>query len=177
MKRSLPFTFYLLYFSALSSAMPFFVRFTRTCFNGTQIGLLTGIPPLISMVASLPGPVWQMQGTGINLSWAWGILVSVLVVFLLPSFTGFVVVFGMIALFNIFLSPVASLADSGTMTMLGDERALYGRVRLGGTIGWGFFARLQARLWRIMVCGLVLDFSPHYAAQFFCQPEVCACLA
>ena len=147
MKRFWPFTFYLLYFCALSSAMPFFVLFYQGLgFNGTQIGLLTGIPPLISMVAS---PFWTSLADARH----WhkfvmgvGILVSVLVVFLLPSFTGFVVVFGMIALFNIFLSPVASLADSGTMTMLGEERALYGRVRLGGTIGWGFFAPIAGAL-------------------------------
>jgi len=52
----------------------------------------------------------------------------------------------MIILFNIFISPVASLADSATMTMLGEERAMYGRVRLGGTIGFGLFAPIAGAL-------------------------------
>jgi PPP family 3-phenylpropionic acid transporter len=69
-----------------------------------------------------------------------GILVAVLTVFLLPFFAGFAMVFSLIILLHIFISPVASLADSGIMTMLGDERAKYGRIRLGGTIGWGLFA-------------------------------------
>jgi PPP family 3-phenylpropionic acid transporter len=146
-KKFWPFTFYLLYFAALSSAMPFFVLFYQGLgFNGTQIGLLTGIPPLITLVAS---PFWTSLADARQwhkLVMGLGILVSVLVIFLLPSFTGFVVVFGLIILFNIFISPVSSLADSGTMTMLGEERAMYGRIRLGGTIGWGFFAPIAGAL-------------------------------
>jgi MFS transporter, PPP family, 3-phenylpropionic acid transporter len=141
MKKIWPFTFYFLYFAAFSSAMPFFVLFYQELgFSGTQIGLLTGIPPLVTLVAS---PFWTSLADARRwhkLIMGTGILVSVLIVFLLPSFTSFALVFSMILLFNMFLSPVSSLADSGTMTMLGDERAMYGRIRLGGTIGWGLFA-------------------------------------
>src|SRR5215213_11105669 len=56
MKKIWPFTFYFLYFAALSSLMPFFVLFYQGLgFSGTQIGLLTGIAPLITLVAS---PFW-----------------------------------------------------------------------------------------------------------------------
>ncbi len=147
MKKIWPFTFYFLYFAAFSSAMPFFVLFyQRLGFSGAQIGLLTGIPPLITLIAS---PFW----TGLADARHWhklvmgmGILVSASVVFLLPSFTSFAVVFIIIILLNTFLSPVPSLADSGIMTMLGKERAMYGRIRLGGTIGWGLFAPIAGAL-------------------------------
>lgn len=147
MKKSWPFTFYFLYFAALSSLMPFFVLFyQRLGFNGAQIGLLTGIPPLITLFAA---PFW----TGVADSRRWhkwvmgvGIAVTVIVVFLLQSFTGFLVVFALIMLFNTFLSPVPALADSATMNMLGKERAMYGRIRLGGTIGWGLYAPIAGLL-------------------------------
>jgi PPP family 3-phenylpropionic acid transporter len=147
MRKFWPFTFYFLYFAALSSLMPFFVLFyQRLGFGGAQIGLLTGIPPLITLFAA---PFW----TSLADARRWhkvvmglGIIISALVVFLLPSLTGFAAVFVMIILFNMFLSPVSSLADSGTMTMLGDERAMYGRIRLGGTIGWGLFAPIAGAL-------------------------------
>ncbi len=147
MKKIWPFTFYFLYFAALSAAMPFFVLFYQGLgFTGAEIGLLTGVPPLITLVAS---PFW----TSLADARRWhrpvmglGTLVAVLMVFFLPSLTGFAVVFAVIVLFNIFLAPVSSLADSGTMTMLGDERAMYGRVRLGGTIGWGVFAPIAGAL-------------------------------
>jgi PPP family 3-phenylpropionic acid transporter len=140
-KKIWPFTFYVLYFAALSSLMPFLVLFYQSLeFSGTQIGLLTGLPPLVTLVSA---PFW----TGLADSKQWhkwimglGILGMVVAVFLLQSFTAFVVIFPLIILFNTFISPVSSLADSATMNMLGEERSKYGRIRLGGTIGWGVFA-------------------------------------
>ena len=147
MKKIWPFTFYFLHFAALSSLLPFFVLFYQGLgFNGAQIGLLTGIPPLITLFAS---PFW----TGVADSRRWhkfimgmGILVAIAAIFLLQSFTSFVVIFALIILFNSVLAPVSSLADSSTINMLGEERAMYGRIRLGGTIGWGLFAPLAGAL-------------------------------
>jgi len=147
MKRIWPFTFYFLYFAAVSSLMPFLVLFYQGLgFNGAQIGLLTGIPPLITLFAA---PFW----TGLADSRHWhkfvmglGIVIIILAILLLPTVTSFIVVFGLIILFNTFISPVPSLADSATMNMLGEERAMYGRIRLGGTIGWGVFAPIAGAL-------------------------------
>ncbi len=90
-----------------------------------------------------------------------GITVAVLSVFLLPSFTSFAVIFILIIVFNIFASPIASLADSATMNMLGEERAMYGRIRLGGTIGWGLFAPIAGAI--IQNYGLKLAFWSYSA--------------
>jgi PPP family 3-phenylpropionic acid transporter len=147
MKRSWPFTFYFLYFAALAFLLPFFVLFYQQLgFSGVQIGLLTGIPPLITLVAS---PFW----TGLADAKRWhkfvmglGITVAVLVIFLLPYLTSFAAVFIAIILFNTFIAPVPSLADSATINMLGEERAMYGKIRLGGTIGWGLFALIAGAL-------------------------------
>jgi PPP family 3-phenylpropionic acid transporter len=165
-KKIWPFTFYVLYFAALSSLMPFLVLFYQELdFGGAQIGLLAGIPPLVTLVSA---PFW----TGLADSKQWhkwimglGILGTVVVVFLLPWFTAFVIIFTLIILFNTFISPVPSLADSATINMLGEDRAKYGRIRLGGTIGWGVFAPiagiivqrygLQAGFWSFSAIMLV----------------------
>lgn len=141
MKKSWSFSYYFLYFVAFASLMPFLVLFyQQRGFNGPEISLLTGVPPLITMVSA---PFW----TGLADVRRWhkalmslGIAVAALMAFFLPIATSFAAVFIVVLLFNIFLAPVPSLADSATMTMLGDERAMYGRIRLGGTIGWGLFA-------------------------------------
>lgn len=147
MRKIWPFTFYFLYFASLAALMPFFVLFyQRLGFSGAQIGLLTGVPPLITLIAS---PFW----TGLADAKRWhkfvmglGITIVVLVIFFLPSLTSFLPVFITIILFNMFISPVPSLADSATMNMLGEERAMYGKIRLGGTIGWGLFAPIAGAL-------------------------------
>lgn len=147
MKKFWPFTFYLLYFAALSALMPFIVLFYQGLgFNGAEIGLLTGVPPLITLLAS---PFWTNladRRRWHKLVMGAGLIVSSLVISLLPSLREFAPVFLMIILFNTFISPVSALADSGTMTLLGEERAMYGRIRLGGTIGWGLFAPIAGIL-------------------------------
>jgi PPP family 3-phenylpropionic acid transporter len=157
MRKIWPFTFYFLYFASMASLIPFFVLFfQRLGFSGAQIGLLTGVPPLITLIAS---PFW----TGLADAKRWhkfvmglGITVAVLVIFLLPSLTSFVAVFITIILFNTFISPVPSLADSATINMLGEERAMYGKIRLGGTIGWGLFAPIAGVL--VQTYGLKTSF-------------------
>lgn len=165
MKKIWPFSFYFLYFAALASFMPFIVLFYQELgFNGTQIGLLTGVPPLITLVAA---PFW----TGVadatqrhRLIMSLGIAVSILTVFLLHSLSAFVMIFIVILVFNIFLSPVPSLADSATVSMLGEDRAMYGRIRLGGTIGWGLFAPIAGTL--VEHHGLKLAFWGFSALMF-----------
>jgi MFS transporter, PPP family, 3-phenylpropionic acid transporter len=157
MKKIWPFSFYFLYFAAFSALMPFFVLFyQRLGFSGAQIGLLTGIPPLITLVAA---PFW----TGVADAKQWhklvmgvGIVIAVLSVFLLPTFTSFAAILFLIILFNIFLSPVASLADSATINMLGEERAMYGRIRLGGPIRRRLFAPIAGAM--VQNYGLKLAF-------------------
>jgi PPP family 3-phenylpropionic acid transporter len=147
MKKIWPFSFYFLYFAAFASLLPYFVLFYQNLgFNGAQIGLLTGVPPLVTLVG---GPLL----TGVadstrrhRLIMGLGLAVTIGVMLIMPSMKEFVIVFILIIIFNIFISPVSPLADSATMSMLGEERAMYGRIRLGGTIGWGLVAPIAGTL-------------------------------
>ncbi|HXQ33353.1 MAG TPA: MFS transporter, partial [Anaerolineales bacterium] len=78
--------------------------------------------------------------------------------------SAFAIVFTFIMIFNIFMSPVSSLADSATMSMLGEERAMYGRIRLGGTIGWGLVAPIAGTV--VENYGLRLGFMIFSAIMF-----------
>ena len=141
MKKIWPFSFYFLYFAAFASLLPYFVLFYQALgFNGTQIGLLTGVPPLITLFGA-PFLAGVADATRRHrLIMGLGIAVAIGVMLIMPSMKVFVIVFVLIIIFNTFMAPVSPLADSATLSMLGDERAMYGRIRIGGTLGWGLFA-------------------------------------
>lgn len=147
MKKTWPFSFYFLYYAALAFFMPFIVLFyQQLLFTGPQIALLTGIPPLITLFAA---PFWTNVADSTHrhrLVMSLGISVAILSVLLLQKLDVFVIIFLIVLVFNFFFSPVASLSDSATMAMLGENRAMYGRVRLGGTIGWGLFALIAGTM-------------------------------
>lgn len=147
MKKIWPFSFYFLYFAAFSSLLPYFVLFYQSLgFSGAQIGLLTGIPPLISLFGAPFGTGLADRTQRHKLIMSVGIVVAIAVMLVLPHMSSFALVFALIVLFNFFMSPVASLSDSATMTMLGERREMYGRIRVGGTIGWGIFAQIAGFL-------------------------------
>ena len=147
MKKIIPFSFYFLYFAAFASLLPYFVLFYQSLgFSGAQIGLLTGIPPLITLFGAPFGTGLADRTRKHKLIMGLGLTVAIAVMLTLPRLTSFTLVFALIALFNFFMSPVGSLSDSATMTMLGEQREMYGRVRMGGTIGWGIFAQIAGLL-------------------------------
>ena len=147
MKKIWPFSFYFLYYAALSALIPFIVLFYQELkFNGTQIGLLTGIPPLITLFAA---PFWTSVADATRrhrLVMSLGLSVACASALLMQSLSTFVIIFIVILVYNFFSSPVASLGDSATISMLGEDRAMYGRIRLGGTIGWGVMAPIAGIL-------------------------------
>jgi PPP family 3-phenylpropionic acid transporter len=57
-------------------------------------------------------------------------------IMLFPAFKSFAPILLLAVLFNLFFAPIWAFADSATMAMLGDETHLYGRIRLGGTLGY-----------------------------------------
>jgi MFS transporter, PPP family, 3-phenylpropionic acid transporter len=142
-----PFSFYFLYYAALAYFAPFIVLFYQeNLFNGPQIALLTGIPPLITLFAA---PFW----TNVADARRWhrqvmslGILVAILSVLILQHISIFALSLITVAVIYFFFSPVASLSDSATIAMLGADKAMYGRVRIGGTIGWGLFALIAGTM-------------------------------
>jgi PPP family 3-phenylpropionic acid transporter len=143
MKKTTSFIFYLLFFAAASFTLPFIILYYQELgFSGAQIGLLAGIAPLITVVGA---PLW----TGLadtkrchKLIMSITILGAVICASIFPLFKTLLPIILLVFLYSLFSSPITSFADSATMTMLVGEKDMYGRVRLGGTIGWGLMAPL-----------------------------------
>jgi PPP family 3-phenylpropionic acid transporter len=147
MKRIWPFAFSFLFFASVASVSPYTVLYYRGLgFTGAQIGLLTGITPLITLFSV---PLW----TGLadvtrrhRLVMSLALLVGVVMMLLFPLLNAFAPVLLVSVLFSAFFAPVSSFADSATMVMLADEKEMYGRIRLGGTIGFGLTAPIAGTL-------------------------------
>ncbi len=141
MRKAWPFTFNFLLFAAIACVLPFLVLYYQELgFTGTQIGLLTGIAPLITFFSA---PLWTGLADATRrhrLIMSIGMMVGVIAVSMFPLLHAFAPVLAVVLALNVFVAPVTPLADSATMFMLADEKELYGRVRLGGTIGYGLAA-------------------------------------
>jgi MFS family permease len=136
-----PFTFNILWLASMAFVLPFSVLFYQgSGFTATQIGVLTGITPLIIIIST---PTWTRlaDATGRHkLIMSFVIPVGINVVYIFPSLTTFAVLLLAIMVLNIFVSPIQSFADSATRFILGDKQEMYGRIRLGSTIGFGLAA-------------------------------------
>jgi PPP family 3-phenylpropionic acid transporter len=142
-----PFGFYFLFYAGVAAYPPYQVLYYQSLsFTGAQIGLLAGIAPLVTLV-SLPlltGLADRMNKHRLLMSLSLLLVVSGLVLY--PFLKTFIPLLALTILSSVFFSPVISLADSATMFMLGDRRDLYGRIRLGGTLGFAVIATVAGAL-------------------------------
>jgi PPP family 3-phenylpropionic acid transporter len=147
MRKIWPFSFYFLLLAGAASYRPYLVLYYQSLsFTGAQIGLLAGIAPLVTLV-SVPfvtGLADRTNRHGLIVSLSLLVVVSGL--FLFPYLETFILLFGMAILNRISFSPIMPLSDSATMFMLGDRKDLYGRIRLGGTIGFSIVATVAGSL-------------------------------
>jgi len=138
MNKVWPFALNFLLFAAMAFVVPFLVLYYQSLgFTGAQIGLLTGLTPLVTMVSA---PFWTSMADKTRrhrLIMSLAILVSVAILVVVPWFSAFAPILLLVILYNAFSAPVLSFTDSATMFMLADKKELCGRIRLGGTLGFG----------------------------------------
>lgn len=157
MRKIWPFSLNVLIFAGFAFVAPFLVLYYQSVgFTGAQIGILTGITPLVTLFCT---PLWTSLA---DVSQRHRLIMSLCIlmaagdVFVFPLLTTFVPILLIAILFNAVFSPILSFTDSATMFMLADEKDKYGRIRVGGTIGFGLAASIAGVL--IQNYGLRLAF-------------------
>jgi len=147
MKKVSLFTLSFLLFAGFAFIAPFMVLYyQRLGFSGTEIGLLAGLAPLVTLFSA---PLWAGLADATRrhrLLMSLTLLGGAIAVFSFSLFNTFAVILVIALLFSACYAPVSSFADSATLFMLADEKEMYGRVRLGGTIGFGIAAPVAGLL-------------------------------
>lgn len=132
---------YFLFFAASASLSPFLVVYYQELgLTGTQIGILAGLPSLISLVSA---PIWGLVSDRTHrhkLLLLIAMAGAILAALTLSVFDTFLWLLPVVTLFAFFYSPVMPLVDSTTMHLLGGHKERYGRIRMWGAVGWGVTA-------------------------------------
>jgi len=137
------FSFYFLFFAGAVAIYNYYaLYFQQAGIPGSQIGILMGASSLIGLFA---GPLWSGLADASHrhrLVLSIAIIGNISAIFLFPFFHSFLQFLLLMVVQALFGGPIVSMVDNGTMSMLGDEKGSYGRVRVGGTLGWGLAAPL-----------------------------------
>jgi PPP family 3-phenylpropionic acid transporter len=164
MTRIWPFAFNFLYFASVACFSPFLVLYYQELgFTGAEIGVLTSIGPLVTLFGA---PLWTglADVTGRHrLVMSVNVLVAAVIIVSCPLLRTFWSVLLASLLFSAFFAPLSPFADSAAMVMLAGEEEMYGRVRLGGTVGYALAAPVAGLLvqnhglkWSFWACGALL---------------------
>jgi len=134
-------SYYFIYYAAAAALSPFLVIYYQELgLKGSQIGLLAGIPALVSLIS---GPIWGLLS---DLTHKQKIILlvaiagSILLALAISAFKTFLWLVPVVILFSFFFSPIMPLVDSTTMVNLGGQKEKYGQIRMWGAVGWGISA-------------------------------------
>ncbi len=133
-----PKAYYFLYFGAMACVSPFLVLYYRSVgLSGTQIGLLTGLAPIVTWLAA---PLWGALADARQ--WHRTMLLGTMVgaicaVLVLSRMTSLWWLAPVVTAYAFFVAPIIPLVDNSVMSLLGRHSELYGRQRLWGAVGWG----------------------------------------
>lgn len=139
--------FYFCYFAAMASLMPFLALYYRQIgLAEGQIGLLTGIPPLLGLIAA---PLWggladatQQHRRLLTIT----VLGAMGAVALLSQVTTLPWLIAAVILYAFCNAPIIPLVDNSVLLLLGERKTEYGKQRLWGALGWGLTATLFGAL-------------------------------
>lgn len=156
--------FYFLFFAAAAALSPYLVLYYESLgLNGVQIGLLTGIVPLVVMVSNT---FWGATADAtrrfraivlIAIAGAW------LSVLIMTRAVTLATLLPIVVVYAFFGAPVGALMDNSVVTLLGERKAEYGRIRLWGSVGWGVSAFIMGPI--LQRAGLEWAFYGYLAAM------------
>ena len=125
------------YWAGMAAVMPFLsVYYESVHLKGGQIGQLRSIPLFVSLISSVGLAFLSdrlKQHKRVLLVCILGLMAALSVIPQLSTFTALVPI---ILMYSIFNTPIIPILDQMILSAL-DDPGNYGRIRVGGSIGWG----------------------------------------
>ncbi|MDK2980245.1 MAG: transporter, family, 3-phenylpropionic acid transporter [Chloroflexota bacterium] len=139
---------YFIFWGGAAAFMPYIsVYYESVGLKGSQIGQLSSIPFFISMISSILfaflSDVSKKHKTVLRLC----VLGMIGVMALFPFAKSFVSFLPIVVVYSIINAPFNSIMDQTTLTSLENPQN-YGKIRVGGSIGWGIM---------VLVTGFLID--------------------
>jgi PPP family 3-phenylpropionic acid transporter len=148
---------YFFYFAALANLAPYLALYFQSLgMTGSQIGILTGIPPVLGLIAA---PTWgaladvTRQHKRILFLTITGAALTALALAMVNGFLRLALV---VTAFSFFFAPIIPLVDNSVIEQLGPRREEYGKQRAWGSIGWGLAGLFSG--WLVQKFGFPVNF-------------------
>ncbi len=136
--------YYFAFFAANGALFPYYTLFYKSVGISEQaIGVLVALPTLITLFAS---PLWSGLADALRLHrrlLPLSLLATMSAVVMLMQSQSFAALAAFILLQAFCAAPIVSLADNAVMELLGDQKHLYGKLRLWGAVGYGITALIS----------------------------------
>lgn len=129
--------FYFFYFAFIGAFSPYWSLYLKSLeFNAFQIGVLMSLLQVMRMFAPAAWG-WLADRTGKRLLIVqWGAVLGLASYLGVFFGAGFAWLFGVMACMSFFWSAALPLAETVTLSHLGESAARYGRIRLWGSVGF-----------------------------------------
>ncbi len=171
---------YFIYWAGMAAVLPFISLYYESLnLGGAQIGQLNSIRNFITFFSSILFAFLSDVSKRHKLVLRVCVIGMTIALFLYPTATTFTSFIPIVLLFSIFDAPVNPITDATTVTALKNPRD-YGKLRVGGSYGWGivvlamgflidrlgigfsFIFYVQVAFWIVLF--MLSYFMPHAAA-------------
>lgn len=152
---------YFIYWSGAAAVLPYIgVFYESVHLKGGQIGQLSSIPYFFSLISSVIFAFLSDKFKQHRLVLLTCVVGLIGVLFIFPNISSFNAFIPVVLMFSILSAPINPILDQMTLSVL-ESPGNYGKIRVGGSIGWGIMVLVTGFLIDNLRIGLPVIFYIH----------------